>query len=262
MIDNPEFKGPWKPKMIDNPDYKGKWVHPKIPNPAYKYDEDMYKVCKDGCTHVGFELWQVKTGTLFDDILVTDSLEEAKAFAKETFEAKKDKEKEMYDKIQEEKKANEPEMPDYDDMDMGDLDDTEEGLDDLGGEGDDLDDLGADEEETVTLTKSEFDAAVQDAMDMVWDKCCGDEAGGDLGLGEEPMDDFGGADDGLDADDEGGLDLDDAGLDDLSDDDENFEECATEENEGFPMESVNKIANLLTEDPDVFRRKRRKARRK
>ena len=122
MIDNPEFKGPWKPKMIDNPDYKGKWVHPKIPNPAYKYDEDMYKVCKDGCTHVGFELWQVKTGTLFDDILVTDSLEEAKAFAKETFEAKKDKEKEMYDKIQEEKKANEPEMPDYDDMDMGDMD--------------------------------------------------------------------------------------------------------------------------------------------
>jgi len=107
MIDNPEYKGPWKPKMIDNPDYKGKWVHPKIDNPDYKYDEEMYKVCKGGCTHVGFELWQVKTGTLFDDIIVTDSIEEAEAYAKETFFKKKDAEKAMYDKIQDEKKGAE-----------------------------------------------------------------------------------------------------------------------------------------------------------
>ena len=123
MIDNPEFKGEWKPKMIDNPDYKGKWVHPKIPNPDYKDDDSMYKVCSNGCTHVGFELWQVKTGTLFDDIIITDSIEEAEAYAKETFFKKKDAEKEMYDKIQEEKQA---EMggddDDMDDMDMGDFD--------------------------------------------------------------------------------------------------------------------------------------------
>merc|ERR1712115_612501 len=68
-----------------------------IDNPDYSYNEEMYKVCKDGCTHVGFEIWQVKTGTLFDDIIVTDSLEEAEAFAKETFFAKKDAEKTMYD---------------------------------------------------------------------------------------------------------------------------------------------------------------------
>ena len=107
MIDNPEYKGEWKPKMIDNPDYKGPWEHPMIPNPDYKYDEEMYKVCKDGCTHVGFELWQVKTGTLFDDIIVTDSLDEAKKFAEETFFKKKDGEKKMYDKIQEDKRAKE-----------------------------------------------------------------------------------------------------------------------------------------------------------
>merc|ERR1712183_961176 len=63
MIDNPDYKGPWSPTMIDNPDYKGPWIHPMIPNPEYSYDDSMYKVCKDGCTHVGFELWQVKTGT-------------------------------------------------------------------------------------------------------------------------------------------------------------------------------------------------------
>ena len=106
MIDNPEYKGPWKPKMIENPDYKGPWIHPKIPNPDYKYDDEMYKVCKDGCTHIGFELWQVKTGTLFDDIIVTDSVEEAEAFAQETFFKKKDAEKKMYDAHMEAEKAS------------------------------------------------------------------------------------------------------------------------------------------------------------
>mmetsp|Transcript_21924 Transcript_21924/g.45737 ORF Transcript_21924/g.45737 Transcript_21924/m.45737 type:complete len:98 (-) Transcript_21924:188-481(-) len=92
----------------------------------------MFKVCKDGCTHIGFELWQVKTGTLFDDIIVTDSLEEAQAFAKETYEKKKDGEKEMYDKIQEEKRAEEEaNMPD--DMDMGDMDMDDMDMDDMDG---------------------------------------------------------------------------------------------------------------------------------
>merc|ERR1711988_1039544 len=71
-IPNPEYKGEWKVKRIDNPDYKGEWVHPEIDNPDYKDDKDMYKVC-DPCDTVGFELWQVKAGTIFDDIIVTDS---------------------------------------------------------------------------------------------------------------------------------------------------------------------------------------------
>jgi len=97
MIDNPEYKGEWKPKMIDNPDYKGPWVHPMIPNPEYKYDDNMHKVCRNGCTHVGFELWQVKSGTIFDDIIITDSLDEAKKFAEENFFKKLPLEKKMAD---------------------------------------------------------------------------------------------------------------------------------------------------------------------
>jgi calreticulin len=117
MIDNPDYEGPWVPKMIPNPDYKGPWKHPMIPNPDYVYDEGMYKVCKDGCTHVGFEIWQVKSGTLFDDIIVTDSLEEAQKFAEETFFKKKDGEKEMFDKVEEEKrKLDEDDMDDDDDL--------------------------------------------------------------------------------------------------------------------------------------------------
>merc|ERR1711935_644806 len=120
MMDNPDYKGEWNPKMIPNPAYKGKWEHPNIPNPEYEYDESMYKVCSNGCTHVGFELWQVKSGTLFDDIIVTDSIEEAEAFAQEIFFKKKDAEKKMYD---EHLAADAPEGGDGDDDYMGDMGD-------------------------------------------------------------------------------------------------------------------------------------------
>ncbi len=96
LIDNPDYKGPWRAKQIENPDYKGPWVHPLIPNPEYKSDDSLYVRCKD-CSHIGFELWQVKSGTIFDDIIVTDSLEEAKAYAAETFDKKKGPEKAAFD---------------------------------------------------------------------------------------------------------------------------------------------------------------------
>jgi len=96
MIDNPDYKGPWKAKMIDNPEFKGEWEHPLIPNPDYVEDKEMYLRCKE-CTHIGFELWQVKSGTMFDDIIVTDSVEEAREYAEATWGAKKAGEKAMLD---------------------------------------------------------------------------------------------------------------------------------------------------------------------
>jgi calreticulin len=144
MIDNPDFSGEWKQKKIDNPDYKGKWEHPMIDNPDYSFNEEMYKVCKNGCTHVGFEIWQVKTGTLFDDIIVTDSLEEAEEYAQKTFFAKKDGEKKMYDEHMEKKKAEDEEA-------MGDMegdgdDDYMGGMGDMGDMGDfDMDGMMGDE---------------------------------------------------------------------------------------------------------------------
>lgn len=103
LIDNPEYKGAWKPKQIENPEYKGEWVHPLIPNPDYKEDKELY-IRAVKAKHVGFELWQVKAGTIFDDIIVTDSYEEAKAYAAETFDKKKGPEKEAFDKAEAEKK--------------------------------------------------------------------------------------------------------------------------------------------------------------
>jgi len=86
--------------MIDNPDYKGEWVHPMISNDKYVPDPKLHARCTD-CTHVGFELWQGTSGTSFDNIIVTDSLEEAQEFAEETFFKMQDKERKMYDDVQE-----------------------------------------------------------------------------------------------------------------------------------------------------------------
>jgi len=107
MINNPEYKGEWKPKQIDNPAYKGEWVHPEIDNPEYAPDDSLYKFADIG--HVGFEIWQVKSGTIFDNIIVTDSVEEAEEFAKETFDVTKVAEKTMKDKQDEEERKKQEE---------------------------------------------------------------------------------------------------------------------------------------------------------
>uniref|UniRef100_A0A0N4Z451 Calreticulin n=1 Tax=Parastrongyloides trichosuri TaxID=131310 RepID=A0A0N4Z451_PARTI len=83
MIDNPEFKGEWKPKQIKNTAYKGVWIHPEIDNPEYTPDDEIYAFEDIG--GVGIDIWQVKSGTIFDNIIITDSVDEAKAFSEETF---------------------------------------------------------------------------------------------------------------------------------------------------------------------------------
>lgn len=83
QIPNPEYKGEWSAKKIPNPAYKGEWVHPLIDNPDYFDDDNLY-LFKDNA-YVAFDLWQVKAGTIFDNIIVTDSVAEAKDFADETY---------------------------------------------------------------------------------------------------------------------------------------------------------------------------------
>ena len=97
MIDNPEYKGEWKPKQIPKPAYKGKWVHPKIANPEYTTEPLLYKY--DDIGTLGFDLWQVKSGSIFDNILLSDDPKEAKAFARETWEVTKAAEKKMEDEL-------------------------------------------------------------------------------------------------------------------------------------------------------------------
>merc|ERR1719231_2055373 len=99
-----EEDGEWEPPMIDNPEYKGAWEAPMIANVDYK-PETYAKYT--GISTVGFELWTVNGGSIFDNILITDD----KAYA---------------DKAAEDawKKLNEPEEEDESD-DVEDDDEEE-----------------------------------------------------------------------------------------------------------------------------------------
>jgi len=118
MKDNPEYKGEWSAKRISNPAYKGFWEQKKIANPEYKDDDSLYKYADFG--FLGFDLWQVKGGTIFDNIIVTDDKVEADNFAKkwkELSEVEKSKKKEEDDSKKTEDKKNEDEDEDDDDSD-------------------------------------------------------------------------------------------------------------------------------------------------
>ncbi|KAF9297392.1 hypothetical protein BGZ88_010225 [Linnemannia elongata] len=66
-IQNPEFEE-FVPRFIPNPAYKGEWKPTEIPNPEFKEDTELahYKI-----GGAGLDLWQVKSGSIFDDIIVT-----------------------------------------------------------------------------------------------------------------------------------------------------------------------------------------------
>merc|ERR1712087_667620 len=78
MKDNPAYKGDWYVKRISNPAYKGVWEAKKIANPEFVDDDTLYKY--DAFGFIGFDLWQVKGGTIFDNIIITDDTAEADAF--------------------------------------------------------------------------------------------------------------------------------------------------------------------------------------
>jgi len=79
MKDNPAYKGEWKVKRISNPAYKGVWEARRIPNPDFVDEPNLYKY--DDFGFIGFDLWQVKGGTIFDNIIITDDKAEADKFA-------------------------------------------------------------------------------------------------------------------------------------------------------------------------------------
>merc|ERR1711879_623029 len=80
MKDNPAYKGDWSVKRISNPAYKGIWEAKKIANPEYVDDDKVYSYADFG--FLGFDLWQVKGGTIFDNIILTDEVAEADKLAK------------------------------------------------------------------------------------------------------------------------------------------------------------------------------------
>merc|ERR1719376_420636 len=142
-----EMDGEWEPPMIDNPDYKGAWVHPGIDNPEYNADDakDIGKYA-ESCK-IGFDLWQVKSGTIFDNMMITDDPAEAKAAGESLWAVTSAAEKKMKDAQDEEERAKaEAEAGEKaDDEDDEELDDLDEEEEDEIKEGDDEDAEGHDE---------------------------------------------------------------------------------------------------------------------
>jgi len=107
QIDNPEFKGEWKAKRISNPAYKGVWEAKMIDNPKYAPDDKLYSYPK--FSTVGIDVWQVKSGTIFDNMLITDDVAYATEHAEKTWKAQKDGEKAAKEKADEEKRKKDEE---------------------------------------------------------------------------------------------------------------------------------------------------------
>merc|ERR1711909_8729 len=115
VIDNPDYKGEWSVKRISNPAYKGVWEQKNIANPDFKDDDNLYSFADFG--FLGFDLWQVKGGTIFDNIILTDDTAEADVFAKkwkELSEVEKGKKKEEDEAKKSEEKKTEDEDEDDD----------------------------------------------------------------------------------------------------------------------------------------------------
>merc|ERR1712050_629806 len=128
MKDNEAYKGDWYGKRISNPAYKGIWEAKKIANPEYEDDDSVYKF--DDFGFLGFDLWQVKGGTIFDNVIITDDKAEADEFAKRwkaLSEVEKAKKKEADDaKKAEDDSKKEGDASDDDDDDDDDEDDKED----------------------------------------------------------------------------------------------------------------------------------------
>merc|ERR1711918_254248 len=119
MKDNPDFKGEWFVKRISNPAYKGVWSAKEIDNPEFKDDDSIYAYEDFG--FIGFDLWQVKGGTIFDNVIITDDKAEADEFAK------KWKALSEVEKAKEDEAKKKDEADDDDDDDDDDLDDKKDG---------------------------------------------------------------------------------------------------------------------------------------
>jgi len=120
MIDNPDYKGEWKPKKIDNPKYKGPWVHPEIDNPEYSPNSELYSY--SSFCGIGLDLWQVKSGTIFDNILISDNIEAANEHAKSLWEVTARDE----NKMKSEQEAEEQELKQMESKEVVDDNDDEE----------------------------------------------------------------------------------------------------------------------------------------
>jgi len=101
---NPDYKGKWSAPLIDNPAYKGIWKPRKIANPEFYNDtEPLSHIGAVGA--VAIEIWTMDENYYFDNVVVTDSAEEAATIRETTWAPKFAIEKAEQEKKEAEEKA-------------------------------------------------------------------------------------------------------------------------------------------------------------
>ena len=115
LLQNPKYRGEWKAKRVKNPAYKGKWAPRKIANPNYTPDEQLY-LARKPLAAVGFDLWQVKSGSIFDNIILSDSEAEVDAFLEAKLNGVKEKERELLVERRQQDSADAPDAEESEDL--------------------------------------------------------------------------------------------------------------------------------------------------
>ncbi|XP_045709291.1 calreticulin-3 [Phyllostomus hastatus] len=126
---NHELDGDWQASMLQKPPYqddlkpegidKDIWLHQKMKNTKYLLEYDLSEFENIGA--IGLELWQVRSGTIFDNFLITDDEEYAEKFGKATWGETKGPEKEM-DAIQAKEEMKKAREEDEEELLMGKFD--------------------------------------------------------------------------------------------------------------------------------------------
>lgn len=114
MIKNPVNEEEWKSKSTNSPNYKGQRLDPLSENHEHLSHSDFYRY--DEICGIGFDIWQVESGTLFDNVLITDDELEAEKHGNDTWGIIKEKEKLMKIKVDKLRGKTSPILdPDYHD---------------------------------------------------------------------------------------------------------------------------------------------------
>jgi calnexin len=103
LVENPDYKGKWYPPLIDNPDYIGEWQAKQIENPYYF--EDLKPLSNLApISGVAIEIWTMTGGIRFDNIILTESEEDAVSFATKTWSLKSTAEKNIRKQLSKEER--------------------------------------------------------------------------------------------------------------------------------------------------------------
>lgn len=105
-IVNKDYKGEWVAPSIENPNYQGDWTPPLVKNPAVTTTEVLSKPISG----IGFDLWTMQSGIMFNNIYVGNSVAEAEKIGNETFIPKLKLERGIYE-LTKPKAKHEPVKP-------------------------------------------------------------------------------------------------------------------------------------------------------